>query len=132
MTVNLLGNISFQKKKRINMSGDIKLTGRKMSDIFPENFIDRIKESFPDFGLDYEKDLMNCCVLYNPTAGTCFLKHGNVNEFKKGTLIACFNKNGTGFYYTHYSRISDNNKLIAEGKQSMLNKKPHRQGRDVL
>lgn len=106
------------------MRNEIKLTGQKMIDIIPANFIDRIKESFQDFDLDYDQDLKDCCVLLNPNKGSCFLKHNYLNEFKTGTLIACFNEDGTGFYYPHHSRIWDNKKLIEEEKQNMINKKP--------
>ena len=93
-----------------------------MRDIIPANLTDRIKESFQDFGLNYDQDLKDCCIEKSPSFKSCYLMHKHVDEINKGILIACFNEDGTGFYYTHHSRMDDNKKLIEEEKEKRKNR----------
>lgn len=91
------------------------LTGQKLVETLPEECMELIKDSLTDFGLELEKDILNC-KLYVTQRGHCFLKHKSRKDSDWENLIACFNLDGSGFYYGSNTRLGDNMRMNDERK----------------
>ena len=81
--------------------------GDKLKEMLPGNIVEDLEISFKDHGLVLEDDLQHCEMHVLPK-GTCWIHDTrNKTDFWKGTLIATFNIDGGGFYFTGNSRRND-------------------------
>ncbi len=76
------------------------LKGEKIKDRIPEKVLEDVKLSFEDHGLNFKEDLQHCDMHIKPN-GTCWIHDTRNKTFSwNGTLIATFNVDGSGFYFT--------------------------------
>ena len=76
------------------------IKGEKIKERIPERVLEDVKLSFEDHGLDFEEDLQHCDMHIKPQ-GTCWIHDTRTKTWNwNGTLIATFNKDGSGFYFT--------------------------------
>lgn len=76
------------------------LKGHKIKERIPDKVLDDVKLSFEDHGLNFEEDLQHCDMHITPQE-TCWIHDTRNKTFSwNGSLIATFNKDGSGFYFT--------------------------------
>lgn len=73
------------------------IKGEKIKSHLPENLLPKIEQSFKDFDLDLERDLLDCTLVVNQEKGSCFLMHRYVDNMNQGDLLCTFTTKGTGF-----------------------------------
>ena len=76
------------------------LKSEKIKERIPANVLEDVKLSFRDHGLNFDEDLQHCD-MHIKSNGSCWIHDTRKKRFNwNGTLIATYNIDGSGFYYT--------------------------------